>query len=263
MTGGGEYCEGTAGVAVGLSSSQTGVNYTLMLNGNSTGNTVTGTGSAISFGNQTQVGTYTVEASNTLNCASTMNGNAAVSMMQLPSTPGIPSGPNFVNTSITTSSDYATTGASLAATYAWTVSPSNAGTIEGSGVTATVTWSSTYVGMAVVSVEGVNQCGEGPASEGFNVEVDNNVGINNPANLSFSVYPNPSNGDVQVKWPSAVTGNATVRLINALGEVVHNQEWVINKGIAKLRFAQLSQGLYMLKIEFNDQILTSTLIISD
>jgi PKD repeat protein len=263
MTGGGEYCEGTAGVAVGLSSSQTGVNYTLMLNGNSTGNTVTGTGSAISFGNQTQVGTYTVEASNTLNCASTMNGNAAVSMMQLPSTPGIPSGPNFVNTSITTSSDYATTGASLAATYAWTVSPSNAGTIEGSGVTATVTWSSTYVGMAVVSVEGVNQCGEGPASEGFNVEVDNNVGINNPANLSFSVYPNPSNGDVQVKWPSAVTGNATVRLINALGEVVHNQEWVINKGIAKLRFAQLSQGLYMLKIEFNNQILTSTLIISD
>ena len=263
MTGGGEYCEGTAGVAVGLSGSQTGVNYTLMLNGSSTGNTVTGTGSAISFGNQTQAGTYAAEASNTFNCTSAMNGNASVSLMQLPATPGVPTGPNFVNTSITTSSDYATTGASLAATYAWSVSPSNAGTIEGSGVTATVTWSTTYVGMAVIAVEGVNQGGAGPASDGFNVEVDKSVGIINPANASFSVYPNPSNGDVQVKWPNAVTGQANVKLINALGEIVHNQQFSLNKGVGKLNFNSLAQGLYMLKIEFNNQTLNSTLIISD
>src|SRR5690606_19859143 len=64
VTGGGAYCIGGAGVPVGLGGSQTGVNYQLQVTGGNVGAPVAGTGAAISFGNQTAVGTYTVVATN-------------------------------------------------------------------------------------------------------------------------------------------------------------------------------------------------------
>ncbi|MDD3633881.1 MAG: gliding motility-associated C-terminal domain-containing protein [Bacteroidales bacterium] len=79
VTGGGEYCEGSTGVAVGLSGSQTGVTYTLILDGSTTGTTASGTGSAISFGLQTAEGTYTVSAeNNTTGCQNMMSGSVDV-----------------------------------------------------------------------------------------------------------------------------------------------------------------------------------------
>ena len=79
VTGGGSYC-GVVGVPVGLSGSQTGVNYQLKIGGVNTGSPVAGTGSAISFGNQTTNGICTVEATNaTTGCAINMNGSVTIS----------------------------------------------------------------------------------------------------------------------------------------------------------------------------------------
>jgi polygalacturonase len=84
VTGGGSYCAASGGVTVGLDGSESSADYLLELNGNPTGTLVAGTGSAISFTNQTAVGTYTVIASNvTSGCTATMNGSASV-------TPGDP-----------------------------------------------------------------------------------------------------------------------------------------------------------------------------
>ncbi|MHC1707236.1 MAG: cohesin domain-containing protein [Bacteroidales bacterium] len=83
VTGGGSFCEGNTGVNVGLSGSQTGVDYELFLNDAGTGNILPGTGSALDFGLQTAAGMYTVVATNT--CGNfTMNGNATVSIDPLP-----------------------------------------------------------------------------------------------------------------------------------------------------------------------------------
>ncbi|MGC8823978.1 MAG: gliding motility-associated C-terminal domain-containing protein [Bacteroidales bacterium] len=87
VTGGGSYCAGGSGVLVGLSGSQTGVNYQLKRNGNNTGAPVPGSGSALNFGLQTLAGTYTVEATNTTTgCTATMNGSAVV-VVNTPPTP--------------------------------------------------------------------------------------------------------------------------------------------------------------------------------
>ncbi len=80
VTGGGTYCTGGNGVSIGLSGSQSGVTYQLKLNGNNTGLTINGTGSAITFPNQTNQGTYTVVATNTNGCTATMTGNAIVAV---------------------------------------------------------------------------------------------------------------------------------------------------------------------------------------
>ena len=86
VTGGGSYCAGGTGAAVGLSGSQTGATYQLLRAGNPAGNPVAGTGNALSFGNQTTLGTYTVRATTTSTpCAQTMNGEATVTTTAQPS----------------------------------------------------------------------------------------------------------------------------------------------------------------------------------
>jgi len=86
VTGGGSYCAGGVGVAVGLSGSQSGVNYQLKRDGSNVGSPVAGTGSALNFGNQTNAGTYTVVATNNSAnaCSGSMNGSASISVNQLP-----------------------------------------------------------------------------------------------------------------------------------------------------------------------------------
>ncbi len=85
VSGGGSYCAGGSGIAVGLAGSQGGVNYQLYVNGLPTGAPVAGTGTAITFGLQTTAGTYTVVATNTLTtCTNTMTGSVTVSINSLP-----------------------------------------------------------------------------------------------------------------------------------------------------------------------------------
>jgi gliding motility-associated-like protein len=93
VTGGGHYCAGSTGVPVGLNNSQTGVNYQLQLGGVNTGVPVAGTGAAITFGNQTAAGTYTVIATNTsTSCTNTMTGSAIIIIdsVTIGFTPAIP-----------------------------------------------------------------------------------------------------------------------------------------------------------------------------
>jgi len=87
VTGGGTYCAGTAGVVIGLSNSQAGVSYQLQIAGVNIGNPVPGNGSAISFGNQTGAGIYTIIGiSSTMPaCIQAMNGSATILVTNRPS----------------------------------------------------------------------------------------------------------------------------------------------------------------------------------
>ena len=85
VTGSGAYCTGGTGVAVGLSSSVSGINYQLKDGASDVGAPVAGTGAVISFGNQTTATTYTVVATvAATGCTATMTGNAVVTINPLP-----------------------------------------------------------------------------------------------------------------------------------------------------------------------------------
>jgi hypothetical protein len=91
VTGTGSYCSSGAGVAVGLSNSQAGVSYQLVLQSTSAnvGSPVNGIGGAISFGTQ-PAGTYIVNATNlTTGCTNTMTGTAVVTAITAPPVNGI------------------------------------------------------------------------------------------------------------------------------------------------------------------------------
>ncbi|MFL5731538.1 MAG: hypothetical protein ACJ75J_18760, partial [Cytophagaceae bacterium] len=83
VTGGGAYCSGGSGVAIGLDNSEIGITYTLK-RGSGTIQTRSGTGSALTFSNQAVAGTYTVTATDG-SCVLTMNGNATIAVNSNPS----------------------------------------------------------------------------------------------------------------------------------------------------------------------------------
>ncbi|MBS1634530.1 MAG: hypothetical protein JST26_01320 [Bacteroidetes bacterium] len=137
VTGGGSYCSGGTGVAIGLNNSSTGVNYQLYRGATQVGSPVAGTGSSISFGNQTTAGTYTVLATNaTSSCTAVMSSSAVVTVKPLPTVSSIsdktvcggkaistitfsssPSGATFLWTNTNTSIGLAALGTGNISTY--------------------------------------------------------------------------------------------------------------------------------------------------
>jgi len=78
VSGSGEYCQGSSGLTVTLSGSETGVNYQLMKDNVNLGDVVAGTGETLSW-IDLLAGTYTVKASMAANGLSIMmNGNAVI-----------------------------------------------------------------------------------------------------------------------------------------------------------------------------------------
>jgi len=85
MTGGGSACQSMAGVPVGLSGSQSGINYALFYNGQYNGMNLPGTGQVLNFGNQQSGGVYTIIASNPVTlCQNNMVGSVEVDILPAP-----------------------------------------------------------------------------------------------------------------------------------------------------------------------------------
>jgi PKD repeat protein len=168
LEGDNSYCLGGDGVEITLDGSQTGVDYELYLDGVSTGIIVAGTDTEISFGFVTEEGFYEATGFNT-SCSQPMSGQIQVSVEYPPLEPQTPSGPTSICEEAT--SDYSTTDQDDADSFAWILSPAEAGSITGTGTEAQVIWDETFSGMAYVSVYGINNCGDGNPSETLEINV--------------------------------------------------------------------------------------------
>jgi PKD-like domain len=207
VTGGGSYCIGGTGLPVGLSNSQTSVNYQLQLDGVNSGASVPGTGAALNFGNKTVAGTYTVIATNALGsgCTLTMTGNAVVVVNPLP-TPTITGS----ITATTLTSKVYTTEAGMTG-YAWTVSAG--GTITaGAGTNAiTVTWNTAGPQTVSVNYSNANTCTAASATV-YNVTVSDQPTIDGPTpvcvNSTTSVYTTEA-GMTAYTWTVSAGGTIT------------------------------------------------------
>jgi len=131
VTGGGDFCTGSAGIHVGIAGSESGISYNLIAGG-SVMATVGGTGTAIDFGPQSITGAYVVLASDvTTGCSAAMDGTASVNALPLV-TPSVSiaagTGLSFCSGAYTSFSAISVNGGSSPA-YQWTVN----GVLTGSG----------------------------------------------------------------------------------------------------------------------------------
>ncbi|MEJ2594876.1 MAG: T9SS type A sorting domain-containing protein [bacterium] len=138
-------------------------------------------------------------------------------------------------------------------TYTWEVT---GGTItEGQGTyQVTVAWAEPGDGTVLVSEETANGC---PGSSStFPVTIDDCTGIGDNVSTDISIHPNPANDFVNIQTGSKLR---TVSLFSLTGEMVINQE--VNGNEYQLNTSALPAGLYLIKIDTEEGVVSQRLII--
>jgi PKD repeat protein len=169
----------------------------------------------------------------------------------LPSVAGIPVGADSVNLNKVDQSVFTTSGATDADSYAWYLDPQTAGTIDGTTVSGTVTWSKTYKGDVFITVKGVNSCGEGTVSDQKKVILYAPVGIADQNGLGIEIYPNPNTGKFTIGIRAAAVTMVSIRILNSLGSSVFTETGIkVDARFSKaIDLGNISDGVYFLKIE--------------
>ncbi len=167
-----------------------------------------------------------------------------------PNIPGTPEGDSLVCTNYVLTSEYLTTGSTFSDSYVWQLLPATAGSIAGTGTTATVTWTTNWEGTASISVKGVNSTCEGEFSESFEVLDMVCTGFNDHSGASgIRVFPNPSNGlfSVQIAGNAVVTG---ISVFNMLNKVVYKSDnLTVTDNSISIDLSDFARGVYFVRIK--------------
>lgn len=186
-------------------------------------------------------------------CGTAILDEMLLSIDLLPETPTMPDGPTIVDIHITPTSQYETTTTVGAISYLWSLTPPEAGSINGNGLTAIVTWNTSYHGLAYVSVSAVNDCGN-VQSASLEVDVFTTVGIGDvySDNLNVQILPNPSNGYFRMQL-KAFEEDLKLAIFSSTGNIIRTDNIKKNKALQmKFDLSNLPKGIYFLRL-YNDK----------
>ncbi len=213
VTGGGAYCFGGTGMPIGVSGSNLGISYQLKLNGVNDGVVINGTGTALSFGNKTVAGNYTVVATNTTtSCVNQMNSialiiinpPALVTLAAQPYTRLLPG----QTTTLTASVSNPVTPLS----YVWQKNNANI-----SNTSSSLNIGLNQLGTYKVIITDGNGC----------VSESAIVPIADSASNKLFIYPSPNTGQFNVAYynSTSTTVKQIISIYSAKGETVYNKEF--------------------------------------
>ena len=171
------------------------------------------------------------------------------------------------------------TNGDKATSYRWTL-PTNTTALSGSASGNVVTTTTDTVTLSFGSafragslkVEAVNACGTGTAKS-FTLNATGPLTKNGTFELaeenleieldySLNVYPNPSNGSFKVAVNTESTSNATVSVLNLLGQVVYTTEVENNDGLIYTEINKnFEKGVYLIKVEIENETKVNKMIV--
>ncbi|HKR07377.1 MAG TPA: M12 family metallo-peptidase, partial [Bacteroidia bacterium] len=193
--------------------------------------------------NFTIMGTLSVTASNSCGAGPV---SSTVIKRKIPSVPASISGPVSVcNGSVTT---YSIAAVPSALYYIWTI-PSGA-SIQGSqtGTSITVQWGANS---GNITVKAHNNCADsGPQTLAVNVTC-RQAGENNPGELNAEAFPNPSTGNITVKFSSDNEMPYTLSIQDATGRILKSekQKSIIGENLKTFDLSSFNKGIYFIRIE--------------
>lgn len=102
--------------------------------------------------------------------------------------------------------------------------------------------------------------------DNINLKELGNVGINTieAVGFGFDLFPNPATTDVNLRINSATASKAKVSVVNAIGQVIYQEEVSLNQGTTALKIdsKNFAGGFYNVMIESNNTNLVKKLTIT-
>ncbi len=139
--------------------------------------------------------------------SSSLTKSRFIRVSAAPEQPGIPSGPP--DPCNTESPSYVTGSIPYADSYAWELSPANAGSISGLDTTGAVIWNDTYIGTAYIKVMASGSCGSSPWSDSLQVTLRQgpvvNLGNDTTIHVSQSIILDAGNPGSEYLWSTGET----------------------------------------------------------
>jgi PKD repeat protein len=149
-------------------------------------------------------------------------------------------------------------------TYEWVLDPISAGSLAVNNNQCTVTFGDTYQGNATLKVRGVNECGEGAWSPLLSILIDDCTGIDDLSQKSaISIYPNPNSGNFTMSYKSNFSGDVKVSVTTTTGIIVFSNIFKNTSADSpiNIELPEISEGVYFLKAESENQITTEKIIV--
>jgi len=199
----------------------------------------------MSFNNSfTASGTLKVSAINA--CGPGVASSLTISR-NLPSTPGLISGPSSVCHGTVTSYSVATVP--NATSYIWTV-PAGA-SVQGAsnGNIISVLWGTTS---GTITVKSVNSCGTSSArSAGITVNCRLEATSKPGDHFNGIVYPNPTDGRVTIQFNGQAGIKYSIHVMDIVGQMVRSEEAEASEGINlhSLNLAGFAPGIYIVTLQ--------------
>ncbi len=214
----------TTSVSVNSGAICAGSSFTISPAGTATSYSISG-GSAVVT--PTASSSYTVTGTNSVTTCS----NTAISSVTVNANPTVSASTS--NSLICTGASVVLTASTSATSYTW----NTGATTMTTSVTPTVT--TTYT----VNVSNAASCN---ASAVVIVNVNTCTGINEASANSISVYPNPTNGVVNINLTAELAKNASLEVYDALGKLVVKQ--ILSNELNTINISNLENGIYVFKV---------------
>ncbi|MEZ5146597.1 MAG: T9SS type A sorting domain-containing protein [Bacteroidales bacterium] len=180
-----------------------------------------------------------------------------------PGIPALPAGDDEVCTNTTNTSSYVTAGGIDCETYQWEILPLEAGTISGSGVNATVTWTDQWEGTASIRVKGMNEnCGEGEFSDELFVSCSICTAVDEIAGQeTFQIYPNPTNGILYL-YVYDTDHQYKYSVMNMLNDVILSGSFHIKEGERfEFNLSGYPSGIYFICLSDEDSTIIRKVVL--
>lgn len=253
VSGSGSYCQNGAGLPVGLSSSDLGVNYQLYNGATAVGTPMAGTGSTISFGNQI-AGTYTVTATNTTTLVTTsMIGSAIITADPL-ITPSITieasTNPSSPGVSVTFTPTPVNGGLNPA--YEWFLNNVSVGTSETYSYVPT-DGDQVY---AKMTSNDTSPCliGNPATSNTITMSVSPGTVFTNEKQLIINIFS--ANKIIYINSPVKAK---QINVYNLLGSLIANEKNVT--GLRKINLNNFPNECYIVKVVTDNSVTTSKVLL--
>ena len=254
VTGGGTFCPGGTGVAVGLDGSEPGIRYYLR-NGSSTVGSLDATGAPLDFGLQNMTGTYTIEATSQITyCPNTMLGNAVVEHETI-YTPTVVlrafPGTGIDVWHVDSMHAYVTNGGSNP-TYQWYV---NGHEIPGATNASFIRYEFFNRDSVACIVTASGPCGGNSTKKSLTITLRaSGVGVDQVNAINNVVLvPNPNKGTFTIKGAFGHTAEEelSVEITNMIGQVIYRNNIITKNGNIEEQIqlgSNLANGMYLLNL---------------